>query len=91
MIYKQYRKNVNSKLEYKVEDFLRDDKFVSYALNISSEARTDRESLPEEYDKPTGNAALAMAILNGEDTTYCLTSRESEDLKQRILNTISKL
>lgn len=79
---------MNSKVNYKVEDFLRDDEFICYALNISSEADMKWESLLKEYSILAKEAEQAKAILLGEDIKYTLSQDESDELKQRIFSSI---
>ncbi|NDV82014.1 hypothetical protein [Bacteroides sp. 51] len=76
---------MNSKINYKVEDFLRDDEFICYALNISSEAYMKWEGLLKEYSMLANEAEKAKAILTGEDMVYTLEPQEKEELKARIL------
>lgn len=80
--------SVNSKINYKVEDFLRDDEFICYALNISSEAYMKWESLLKEYSVLAAEAEQAKRILTGEDMEFQLEQGESEELKNRILSSI---
>lgn len=80
---------MNSKINYKVEDFLRDDEFICYALNISSEADMKWESLLKEYSILAKEAEQAKAILTGGDMTYTLGPEESNKLKARIFDSIS--
>lgn len=80
--------SVNSKINYKVEDFLRDDEFICYALNISSEAYMKWEGLLKEYSVLADEAEQARRILTGEDMEFRLEEEETEALKKRILSTI---
>ena len=80
---------MNSKINYKVEDFLRDDEFICYALNISSEAYMKWESLLKEYSTLADEAEKARAILTGEDMEYTLSQEESNELKEQIFSSIS--
>ena len=80
---------MNSKINYKVEDFLRDDEFICYALNISSEAYMKWDGLLKEYSTLANEAGKAIAILTGEDMEYTLSQEESEELKKQIFSSIS--
>lgn len=82
---------MNSEINYKVEDFLRDDEFICYALNISSGAYIKWESLLKEYSELTDEAEKAKAILTGEDMAYALSSEENEELKTRILKNVATI
>ena len=79
---------MNSKINYKVEDFLRDDEFICYALNISSEADMKWEGLLKECSSLAKEAELAKAILRGEDMTYTLSPEENSELKSRVFERI---
>ena len=80
---------MNSKVNYKVEDFLRDDEFICYALNVSSEAYMKWEGLLKEYSNLVKEAEQAKAILTGEDTTYTMDSAENNELKKRLFASLS--
>jgi hypothetical protein len=80
---------VNSKINYKVEDFLRDDEFICCALNISSEAYTKWESLLKKYSGSTNEAEKAKAILTGESMMYTLEPEESDKLKRSIFASLA--
>lgn len=80
---------MNSKINYKVEDFLRDDEFICYALNISSEAYTKWESFLREYSILVSEAEKAKAILTGEDIEYTLSQKENDELKRQIMSSVS--
>ena len=80
---------MNSKVNYKVEDFLRDDEFICYALNISSEANMKWESLLKEYSILANEAEKAKTILTGKVMEYTLSQDESDGLKRRIFSSIS--
>ena len=78
---------MNFKGNYKVKDCLRDNGFVCYALNISSEAGTEWESLLKEYSNSAlaDEAKKAKEILTGECMTHTLEPEECEKLKRSIL------
>jgi hypothetical protein len=80
---------VNSKINYKVEDFLRDDEFICYALNIPSEAYLKWESLLRECSALTNKTEKAKAILTGEDMVYTIEPEESNELKKSIFASLS--
>lgn len=80
---------MNSKINYKVEDFLRDDEFICYALNISSEAYMKWESLLKEYSDLANEAEKAKAILTGEDMEYTLDPEENDLLKRDIFASLA--
>jgi hypothetical protein len=84
-------KSVNYKINNKVEDFLRDDGFICYALNSSSEADPERESLLRNCFAQANEAEKAKAILTGEDMTYALEPEECEKLKRKIMATITTI
>lgn len=80
---------MNSKINYKVEDFLRDDEFICYVLNVSSEVGMIREDLLKKYSALTNEAEKARSILTGEDMEYSLSKRESGELLSRIFSSVS--
>lgn len=80
---------MNSKINYKVEDFLRDDEFICYALNIPSETNMKWEGLLREYSALADESKKAKAILTGEDMAYTFAPEESDKLKRRIFASLA--
>lgn len=82
---------MNLRVEYKVEDFLKDESFICYILDVSSEAASEWENLLREYPELARKAAQAKAILTGEDTTYQLSCDEIVLWKQQLMDSIMSL
>ena len=80
---------MNFKINYKVEDFLRDDEFICCALNTSSEAYMKWERLLKRYSGSANETEKAKAILTGEDMMYTLDPEESDRLKGRIFASLA--
>ncbi|NDV64032.1 hypothetical protein [Bacteroides sp. 224] len=79
---------MNYRVNYRVEDLLKDNEFICYALNIPSEAASQWENLLKEYSALAKEAEIAKAILLGEDETYMLPTEENEELKKRLFQTL---
>lgn len=75
---------MDSRINYRVEDFLQDDGFINYALDISSESSFEWEAFFKKYSKLVKSAEEAKSILIGKKLLYVLSPSEKEIIKKRI-------
>lgn len=78
-----------NKVYSKVEDFLMDDDFIKYVLDMSPELAFRWESLLRRQSELFGIYEEAKAVLLAPaDVGISMTQAENEDLKRRIFTTL---
>lgn len=79
---------MNSRLDYKVEDLLKDDTFICYILDVSSETDSNWSCFLKNHPELAKKAQEAKSVLLGCEPEYRLPADELEQLKRRIFDSV---
>ena len=75
----------------KVKDFLIDDDFINYILAPDKVLEAKWNDYFDKYPADRLAAEEAKMVLLGEGEFQCITDNEADELKERVLHTISSL
>lgn len=75
----------------KVKDFLTDDDFINYILVPDTVLTAKWDTYFDKYPADKIAAQEAKMVLLGEGELQCMPANEVEELRERILHTISSL
>lgn len=75
----------------KVKDFLIDNDFINYILAPDKVLEAKWNDYFDKYPADRLAAEEAKMVLLGEGEFQCMTDNEADELKERVLHTISSL